>query len=263
MFAAHGIPEQVKSDNGPPFQGAVFREYSMEKGFKHRRVTPLWPEANGLAENFMRNIGKVARTAHSEGNDWRRELYTFVAQYRATKHPSTGVSPNALMYSRELRGKLPEITKTTIPPQVAERDSHCKTKSKLYADEKRHVQHHTLKPGDLVIARQPKANTLTPPYDPVPYCVQGVNGTMITAEKLSNNKRLTRNSSHFKRVTPASINLETPVEDLETEDDEEEETTPVEQGTEQAATAPTTPRRATRSGREVRTPAWMSDYVSK
>ena len=68
----------------------------MEKGFHHRKITPLWPEANGHAENFTKNIGKVARTAQSQGKDWRRELYVFVANYRAIPHPSTGKSPYEL-----------------------------------------------------------------------------------------------------------------------------------------------------------------------
>ena len=74
IFATHGIPETLKSDNGPPFQGQAFRSFAEEKGFKHQKITPLWPEANGHAEGFMKNIDKVAKTAHSGGKDWRREL---------------------------------------------------------------------------------------------------------------------------------------------------------------------------------------------
>ena len=79
IFATHGIPEEIKTDNSAPFQGKEFAEFSKEKGFFHRGVTPLWPEANGQVENFMKNIGKVAKTAHISGKNWRKELYVFLS----------------------------------------------------------------------------------------------------------------------------------------------------------------------------------------
>ena len=107
IFATHGIPEVLKTDNGPPFQSHAFRTFAKEKGFSHRNITPLWPEANGHVEGFMKNLGKVSRTAHSQGKDWRRELYVFLANYRATPHPSTGKSPYELCMNRTVRTKLP------------------------------------------------------------------------------------------------------------------------------------------------------------
>ncbi|KAM7281037.1 uncharacterized protein ISCGN_006129, partial [Ixodes scapularis] len=44
-FAEMGIPKQVKSDNGPPFNSSEFKEFAAELGFTHHRVIPLWPEA--------------------------------------------------------------------------------------------------------------------------------------------------------------------------------------------------------------------------
>lgn len=38
IFATHGIPETLKSDNGPQFQGQAFRSFAEEKGFKLRRL---------------------------------------------------------------------------------------------------------------------------------------------------------------------------------------------------------------------------------
>ena len=33
-------------------------------GFYHHKITPLWPLANGMVENFMRSINKLVKTAH-------------------------------------------------------------------------------------------------------------------------------------------------------------------------------------------------------
>ena len=42
VFATYGVPQVVKSDNGPPFNGHEFAQFADYLGFKHRRVTPLW-----------------------------------------------------------------------------------------------------------------------------------------------------------------------------------------------------------------------------
>ena len=57
-FTTFGVPEEVKSDNGPPFNGFKFSEYASKQGFRHRKVTPCWPEANGDVERFMRTMKK-------------------------------------------------------------------------------------------------------------------------------------------------------------------------------------------------------------
>ena len=62
VFGTYGVPQVVKSDNGPPFNGHEFAQFTDYLGFKHRRVTPLWPEASGEVELFIKTFGKVLRT---------------------------------------------------------------------------------------------------------------------------------------------------------------------------------------------------------
>ena len=59
ILSTHGIPEQVKTDNGPPFN-SDFSNYAEKRGFKHRPVTPKQQSSNGLTENFMKMLQKVA-----------------------------------------------------------------------------------------------------------------------------------------------------------------------------------------------------------
>ena len=108
MFAVHGIPDTVRTDNGPPFNSKDFKDFARRNGFQTQKVTPLWPEANGQAEAFMKCLGKVVRTAHIEGRDWKKALDNFLLAYRATPHPSTGVAPAHLMYpGRRFQTRLP------------------------------------------------------------------------------------------------------------------------------------------------------------
>ena len=39
-FSRQGIPEVLKSDNGPSFNGAEFESYAKHCGFIHRKTTP-------------------------------------------------------------------------------------------------------------------------------------------------------------------------------------------------------------------------------
>ena len=61
VFDTYGLPEVVKSDNGPPFNSHKFEEYAREERFKHQKVTAGWPEANGDVERCMQRIKKTAR----------------------------------------------------------------------------------------------------------------------------------------------------------------------------------------------------------
>ena len=63
IFGIFGIPESLKSDNGPPFNSRDFAQFAYSLGFKHRRITPLWPKANAEAERFMRTISKMIKTS--------------------------------------------------------------------------------------------------------------------------------------------------------------------------------------------------------
>jgi len=69
IFATHGIPRVVRSDNGPPFSGEEIKQFMLENGIEHRRITPLWPQANSEAENFMKPITKAIRSARAEGRE--------------------------------------------------------------------------------------------------------------------------------------------------------------------------------------------------
>ena len=66
VFSTHGFPEQVLTDGGPPFNGTGSHPYYLYikwGGVDNRPVAPEDPEANGLAENFMKVIKKISQSA--------------------------------------------------------------------------------------------------------------------------------------------------------------------------------------------------------
>ena len=58
MFATHGLPWTVTSDNGPDSIAETFATFLQENGIEHRKVTPLWSQANGVIERQNRSLLK-------------------------------------------------------------------------------------------------------------------------------------------------------------------------------------------------------------
>ena len=66
IFARQGIPELAKSDISPPFNGTDFEKLSRHLGFYHRKITPIWQQANGEVERFIAPLMKAIRATHIE-----------------------------------------------------------------------------------------------------------------------------------------------------------------------------------------------------
>jgi transposase InsO family protein len=58
MFARHGIPTIIKSDNGPLFNDTEYKHYLEVLGIKAKFSTPKWPQGNAEAERFMQPLCK-------------------------------------------------------------------------------------------------------------------------------------------------------------------------------------------------------------
>ena len=229
IFATHGIPSVLKSDNGPPFFGEDFKAYMKENGIAHQRITPLWPQVNSEAENFMKPLTKAVRAAHSEGRDWKKDLYRFLLNYRATPHSTTGIAPSQLLFGRTIKTKLPQLESekhTEFDQEVKRRDELAKEKMKCYADKKARAQLTEMRVGDTVLIRQRKNNKFTTKFDISPFQVVRVKGTMVTAVR--NEKYVTRNISHFKKVPATCGDVIPEDEDGDYEEDEEDDDDPEE-----------------------------------
>ena len=191
LLAMLGIPKTIKTDNGPPFNGREFKAMADHLGFKHRKITPVWPEANGEVERFMRTLGKLMRTAVAEKKNWKEELEVFPRSYRNTKHAGTGFTPAELLFGRKLRDRLPDLFHT---------DEAYKSRMKEQADKKRRAKEHGLQVGDWVLRRKEKKmlKKTEPYYEMEPYRVVAVKESMVTVE--NRNGIVTRNCSCFKKL---------------------------------------------------------------
>ena len=201
IFSTHGFPESVKTDGGPPFNGTdthAFKMYLKWAGIKHILVAPEDPEANGLAENFMKVIKKVWHTARIENKNFKQELYKYLRHYRATPHSTTKKAPAELLFNREIRTRLPSLQEPAQNIQVQEAHDQAKAKQKAYKDAKANVKPHEIRVGDKVLLIQKESKTQSR-YDPDPYTVTEVRGHQITAVR--GNKTRLRDAKLFKKVS--------------------------------------------------------------
>ena len=168
IMSNFGIPQELTSDNGPPYNSETFGHFAHWMGFKHTKKTPYIPWANGMAENFMKNLGKVIQTAEEEKLNWQQELQRFLRAYRAAPHLMTHMSPAALLFNgRKYKTILPTPSSKTVlifDDEVRKQDMFAKEKMKTLADQKGYVKPIDIKVGDHVLCRQKKVNKRSGPY---------------------------------------------------------------------------------------------------
>ncbi|XP_063400348.1 uncharacterized protein K02A2.6-like [Mytilus trossulus] len=240
-FSIFGIPKERKTDNGPPFNSGEFRNFADNMGFKHRKITPLWPRANAESERFMRTIGKAIRAAQTEHRSWKQEIHTFLRNYRATPHSTTNVSPAELLFGRKINTKMQNSSiNNQADSEVRKEDHKNKIKMKSYFEKKHSVKVPDFTVGDTVLVKQEKKDKLSTPYNPQPLTIKNKKGSMITATN-EQQKDITRNSSHFKKVGKSNIMTDEEIEEIIDDD------------------IPNTPLR--RSSRAKQTSKHLDDYV--
>ncbi len=202
MFARHGVPSQVISDNGPPFQSNEFHRYMLAMGIQHTTSTPLWPQGNAEVEAFMKPLGKAIRTANVEGRPWRQELSKFLLIYRSTPHSTTKIPPAQLLYNREIRGKLPSLPQNSKVidrhNEARQNDEQQKKRGRTYADARRRTHPSNISVGDTVLVKQKKRNKFSTNFSPTPYTVVRVKGSKIVAR--NGTHYITRNAIFFKKI---------------------------------------------------------------
>ena len=107
VFATHGLPEIIVSDNGTAFTSNEFQEFTSKNGIRHIKTAPYHPASNGLAERAVQTF-KVGLKKLTEGSV-ETKLARFLFQYRLTPHSTTGKSPAELLMGRQLRAHLDQL----------------------------------------------------------------------------------------------------------------------------------------------------------
>ena len=132
MFAEHGIPEVLHSDNGPQYASAQFTNFYISWGITHKTSSLHYPQANRFAEACTKSIKHALQQVKYSGADPQLTLLALQATPINTKLPS----PAALLYQCWLRTTIPAKIHNNDPSsiQVCEQIDTCSEVTKSQAD---------------------------------------------------------------------------------------------------------------------------------
>ena len=106
IFARHGVPEVVRSDNGPQFDSAEFAKFAKEWEFEHVTGSPRYAQSNG-------EVGKSIQTLETLLKKEDDPVKVLIA-YRSTPL-ECGYSPAQLLFGRKLHTTVPTIPVELTP----------------------------------------------------------------------------------------------------------------------------------------------------
>ena len=84
IFARHGIPEKIRSDNGSPFDSSEYARFANDWGFKITTSSSKFLRSNGEAERAVQTAKSILKKEKDQANA--------LLAYRSTPLPC-GYSP--------------------------------------------------------------------------------------------------------------------------------------------------------------------------
>lgn len=149
IFARFGVPEQLVTDNGPPFGSKEFKEFVRWYEMEHITTSPYNPQSNGQVERSV----QIAKHILSQ-----EDPFLALMSYRATTHTTTGFSPARLLLGREIRTRVPTLPRALMPEsnypdhsKVVQNDVKAKQSQAFYYDRRNGARSLThLEQGDKV-----------------------------------------------------------------------------------------------------------------
>ena len=107
LFSRHGIPETVRSDNGPQFSSQEFAQFASSYEFNHITSSPRFPQSNGQVERCVKTVKQMLQKS--------KDPQMALLSYRTTPLPWCGLSPAELSMGRKLRTLIPQTDKHLVP----------------------------------------------------------------------------------------------------------------------------------------------------
>ncbi|GBN98242.1 hypothetical protein AVEN_268646-1 [Araneus ventricosus] len=106
IFARHGIPLELISNGGPPFNCRDFYCFAKSWKFKHVKVSAKYPKSNGQVERTIQTVKQIFRKTLADSKDPSLALLL----YRATPLLRSIYSAAELLMNRKLSTVLPSLS---------------------------------------------------------------------------------------------------------------------------------------------------------
>jgi len=126
LFATHGLPEHIVSDNGTCFTSAEFKQFLEENNIRHTCTAPGHPASNGLAERYVGYFKNKMNKLKDLNESIDQKTARILLSYRSTPHPATGETPAKLLFGRQLRTRFSAVKPSLLCDQeMYDKNSMC------------------------------------------------------------------------------------------------------------------------------------------
>ena len=113
-FETFGVPEEMSSDGGPPFNSSDYATFLKDWNVTHRLSSAYYAQSNGRAEAAVKTIKRILTTnISSTGSLDTDAVAKALLLHRNTPSPDIGASPAELLFGRPLNDHL----QNPVPPR--------------------------------------------------------------------------------------------------------------------------------------------------
>ena len=190
LFSIEGYPDEIVSDNGPPFQSKEFAKFLSGLGIKHTTSSPGYPRSNGFIEWHIQTVKSMLSKSSNT-----RSFQEVLADLRTTRIGAGLPSPAQILHGRNLMTRAQaEIDIKAIRSVLQERQ----LKMMLDHDSSRRAK----KARPLVVGE--RCHVLGPGNKWIYAFITGItdNGRSYETRVEATGKQLTRNRSHIRPRGP-------------------------------------------------------------
>ena len=97
LFSIEGFPDEIVSDNGPPFQSKEFAKFLSGLGIKHTTSSPGYPRSNVFIERHIQTVKNMLSKSSNT-----RSFQEVLADLRTTRIGAGLPSPAEILHGRNL-----------------------------------------------------------------------------------------------------------------------------------------------------------------
>ena len=227
VFARHGIPEILTTDNGPQFIADKTKAFLDLHDVYVHYISTYHPASNGEVENRNREISKYLRLLGETITDWDETLPSALWALRTCKNEVTKFSSFELLYGRRdlqpfeltinIEKKNPQETLEeywlrkfiTHDKWIKEAIKNIDTANKLWEDRRKQIKRmkSSYKPGDLVLVKVFNRRKLDPYFSGPLQIVKKELNTVTVRDPISG--EIAERNIHVKNIVPyfTEINL--------------------------------------------------------
>jgi len=129
VFATHGLPEELVTDNGAQFIAQEFKDFLRSNKIKHVLSAPYHPASNGEAERAVKTFKQSMKAAKGDPGPQNQKITSFLLSYRTTPHTTiaqlkdlsgTKIQPEAVEVTEDLLLQPSQVQPTAEPVLLKE-----------------------------------------------------------------------------------------------------------------------------------------------